>query len=780
MKTVYRWTWCSFCATLIFLMLVLPLPAKAVAGGGTFTGPVTMTLQFPGLEVKDNGDGTQGLTMEGYPSRQEPGLPKLPSRVMSIAVPPGTIASSVRIVGQQWQQMPGAYKVAWGQPPLSNQSGDQPLKMQANEEVYSSDAAYPDQASILEGNGDMRAISIAEVRINPVRYYPQSERLEVCTSMTLSIDTATRTMPSPQELAASPFDQSVVAAVDNADQARPWYEQSSGLGAQSLTAPASANLADYMIITTAALAPSVEPFKLYKQSSGMSVQVVTTEWIAANGTGVDLAEKIRNFLKDNYVAMGIDYVLLVGTTASIPMRTCYVETFNLLAPATPNNIPTDYYYSDLSGNWDLNGDGVYGQPGIDDQAGGVDYFPEVYVGRIPSDNATEVGAICQKIVNFSQDSGAWKHKALLLGAVINYFLEYPGILPAYGSAFMEKMKNEVLQPLGFSSTTMYEKGGLAPDGTACTMPLTRENALAELAKGYGILEVDCHGNYSAMGRKVWAVDNGDGVPQAGEMIWPNLLTMQDIAALSNLNLGVVFSCACDNAQPTSSGNLMSTFLQKGAAATIGSTALAYYVAGWSNELMGGGESLVYMLSKNMLMDGLSVGKALRAADVWCRNYCDWTGGVNRANLYDFNLYGDPSMQFEAAGALAISSVSPVSAWNTWPITLSVTGTNFQQGATLTLHMEGQVDRAAMNVVVDSVHHLSCTLDISGAATGKWDVIVKNPDGQQAVLSAGFEVTALCGAGAGNALLMFGLSLGLLSYFCGSVGRRSRLRNKVWI
>jgi len=769
MKSVYRWTWCLLCVTLIFFMLILPSPGRAVAADGGYKGPVTLSLQFPGLEVKDNADGTQGLSMEGYPNRQEPGLPMLPSRAMAIAFPPGTIASSVQIVGQQWQQIPGAYKIAWGQPPVSDQSSDQPPKMKANQEVYSSDSAYPDAATILEGNGAMRAISIAEIQINPVRYYPQSGRLEACTSMTVSIDAATGTVPSPQELAASPFDESVVAAIDNADQARPWYEQSSGLGAQSLAA--SADVADYVIITTAALAPAVEPLKLYKESSGMSVQVVTTEWITANCAGVDLAEKIRNLLRDNYVAMGIDYVLLVGTDASIPMRTCYVETFNLLGPPTPNSIPTDYYYSDLSGSWDLNGDGVYGQPGIDDQAGGVDYFPEVYVGRIPSDNATEVGAICQNIVKFSQDSGAWKRNALLLGAVANYFLEYPGILPAYGSTFMEKVKNEILQPLAFTSTTMYEKEGISPDATPCTLPLNHDNAIAELKKGYGILNVDCHGNYTSMARKVWALENGDGIPQAGEMTWPTLLSMQDLTALNALQLGVIFSCACDNAEPISTGCLMSSFLQKGAAAAVGSTSLSYYIAGWANELMGGAESLGCLFWKNMLMDGLSIGKALRAADVWCRNWCDWIGGANRANLYDFNLYGDPSMQFESQQNLAISGVNPASAWNTWPITLSVTGANFQQGAMVSLHMEGQADRAATNVAVDSANHLSCTLDISGAATGKGDVIVKNPDGQQAVLSAGFEVTALCGAGAGNALLIFGLSLGILAG--GSVLRRRR-------
>ena len=75
-----------------------------------------------------------------------------------------------------------------------------------------------------------------------------------------------------------------------------------------------------MIITTEELMPAVDPLKDYKETQGLSVLVKSTEWIDSNCTGVDLGEKIRNFLKDNYASMGIDYVLLVGTYWKVPMR----------------------------------------------------------------------------------------------------------------------------------------------------------------------------------------------------------------------------------------------------------------------------------------------------------------------------------------------------------------------------------------------------------------------------------------------------------------------------
>jgi len=45
--------------------------------------------------------------------------------------------------------------------------------------------------------------------------------------------------------------------------------------------------------------------------------------------------------------------------------------------------PSDYYYADLTGNWDLDGDGYYGEWDHDFGSGGVDRNWDVLVGRVP-------------------------------------------------------------------------------------------------------------------------------------------------------------------------------------------------------------------------------------------------------------------------------------------------------------------------------------------------------------------------------------------------------------
>ncbi len=763
-----------YLAALVLFLLICSGPGGAAIGGDTgYPESLDLSLSFPGLGVADNGNGTHALNMEGYPAAREIGLPALPSRTLNMALPPGTVAVGAVMVASEWYEIPGSYNIEWGQQPLTSEplpGEEPPLPTPADEDVYSSAAVFPAEPVVLAGSGRMRGISIAEVRVTPVRYYPASGTIEVCSSMSIRVDTAFDAMPTAEELASQPFDESVEEIVYNFEQARTWYEGNLRAESLAITASGTGDVADYMVIASEALATAVEPLTDFKQSQGLSVQVVTTEWLAANVSGVDLPERIRNYLADNYVSLGIDYVLLAGSHYTVPMRLCYVPT-----PNHPSaSVYTDYYYSDLSGDWDLDDNGRYGELFVDDQPGGVDFFPEVYVGRIPTDDAAEMATICTKIADFQVDSGEWKRRALLLGAVNGFLLEAPNILPTYGSPLSEKIKTDLLDPLAYGSTTMYEEDGLAPDPVPCDMPLTEENVLAAWPEGYGIVNITAHGSSNAVYRKVWEYDNWNGIPESSEIDWRRFLDSYDNAALDDSRPSIVFSCACDNAQPTYSNNLMTALLRNGASATIGATHTSYYIAGWQSEYWGGNCSMSYMFWKYLLQDDYRVGKALRMCDLWMENTCGWLGNYNRANLYIFNLYGDPAMKLEAEGSPTVSGIDPASAWNMGLLNTVVAGSNFLDGARVMLRMEGQGDIEATNVSVESSTRISATFDIAGVQAGRWDVVVRNPDGQEGVLEEGFEAS-VCGAGGGTGLLMLGISLGVLSLFGsgGLIGRRRR-------
>jgi hypothetical protein len=128
---------------------------------------------------------------------------------------------------------------------------------------------------------------------------------------------------------------------------------------------------DYVIITTNDIEANSQELPFFikmKENDGHSVKVVTEDEF--NGlTGQypnDRADKIRQWLKNNYATMGIDYVLLIGDpdpdsfkeggdyVGDIPMKMCYPRYFRI-----GDGAPTDLYYSDLTSDWDLDNDGYY-------------------------------------------------------------------------------------------------------------------------------------------------------------------------------------------------------------------------------------------------------------------------------------------------------------------------------------------------------------------------------------------------------------------------------------
>ncbi len=96
--------------------------------------------------------------------------------------------------------------------------------------------------------------------------------------------------------------------------------------------------------------------------------------------------------------------------------------------------------------------------------------------------------------------------------------------------------------------------------------------------------------------------------------------------------------------------------------------------------------------------------------------------------------GDP------APAPTVTSIAPDEGENTGSVAVSVAGSGFQSGATLRLRRAGQADIVATGVTV-SAAEISGTLDLTGRATGSWNVVVTNPDAQSGTLPGGFTVTA---------------------------------------
>jgi len=405
---------------------------------------------------------------------------------------------------------------------------------------------------------------------------------------------------------------------------------------------------DYVIITDDSMQDKLSNFKSWKESLGFSVKVETISFISDNYHGVDLAEQIRNCLIENYLDWNIRYVLFVGSRNTIPMRICI--PFSEFSDDQFLQCPSDYYYADLTGDWDSDNDGFFGEYQEDD----MDFYPEVIVGRIPCDDSNEIENILQRIINYESDNSDWKKNVLLAGAVIFYKnMEASGYTweRSDGATLMEECRLDIFEPNGYSCTRMYEEEGLRPSIYEYDIPLAKENVLIEWTKNYGIVDMLGHASNTKITRLVWTEDDGDNIPEyPGELDYTTFLSIGDSDDLTLEKPPIVYTSGC--AQFFSSYNMGRKFIEDGAAvAFIGTTQGSWYGESlkWDNENDGGTYSLNYYFFDNLMKNKQSCGNSLYSSKIfYYENF--WYNGLDKNwifrsydNMYSLTLYGDPSL-----------------------------------------------------------------------------------------------------------------------------------------
>ncbi|MHC1625152.1 MAG: C25 family cysteine peptidase [Methermicoccaceae archaeon] len=605
-------TWGGVVYLLVIIMFLLPANTVQNRASTEKTGFIEVKLEAGNYTIKQT-EAYSKITMDGFNHILTPGCPMLPSKTYLVGLPPGAEVTSVDLVKSLHQIIPGNHRVMLA-PPLMDEKGNQKTRVFKD--------PYPSSTYDYLGTGQIRKYRFARIRFFPITYFSATGKLILHESITLKIGYRVTEKVSNQILADTVMDEFASKNIVNHPYIVPLYKPKTS---------SSLNIStyDYVIITKNSLKDAVKPLVNWKKSLGYNVKIVT------NYTN---PEEIRSFLKNKYVEWGIKYVLIVGSTHIIPMRRCYPK------PNDPDKAtPTDYYYADLTGYWNSDYDDYYGERGEDD----VDFYPEVYVGRIPLDDPLTVKNVCQKIVEFESQPWEWKKKALLLGAIINYENEDGEEQPETdGANGMEECRNDIFIPNGYICTTMYEKNGLKPSQHNCDYPLTHENVLTEWKKGYGIVNWWAHGTLRASSRKVWENDDGDSVPERDEISWPKFIESRDVSDINDEKPSVVFSCSCDTAWPEEEGSLGNSLMKTGAVAFIGAARTSWSTVGWEDETDGGNMAINYFFFRNLLTHHQGVGEALYNSKINYFTSFNWWGWMIYQDMYGFNLYGEPSMVLE--------------------------------------------------------------------------------------------------------------------------------------
>ncbi len=300
-------------------------------------GTITVTIPVGSYQVIKEQQGYE-VTIDNFGRLLIPGKPNLPSKIFSIAIPPGAEVQGVTFESGDGILLSGEYKIApnvlsrvIGPVDSSMTTRDQQQYEQNYKSVYGQDNPYPQSIGEVVGTGGYRKYNLVDVRITPIIYYPLSGKLLYHPDITVTVQYTIPQGFSSEDIMIDNLpraEQTAKEIILNYDQAKNWYTEK----------PVNREQYDYVIITTDALTSSVTSLADWESAKGHSVNVVTTEWIASNYAGYDLSAKMRAFLLDKYASenWGILDVCLIGDVDDVPMRTTWQEP------------ETDYYYAELS------------------------------------------------------------------------------------------------------------------------------------------------------------------------------------------------------------------------------------------------------------------------------------------------------------------------------------------------------------------------------------------------------------------------------------------------
>ncbi|MCF8406008.1 MAG: T9SS type A sorting domain-containing protein [Bacteroidales bacterium] len=400
----------------------------------SFAGIVEQEYYFDNPTIKQSGDyqliGFDGLMLTGIT-----GEPTLPYQAVKLLLPPGEMAVSMEIIRENEVNLQGVYEVYPMQSsrPLSDES---PFIFQKKIQLYNQNITYPSDPKGQLTTSYLNGHSIAMSSFTPLLYEPLTGQVSYYSKVKVIITTVPD--PHAEEVIEN------LSSSESASKRIANFIQNPALLKQYPSLEKSGDEYEFLIITPQQFQSNFDGLVTAYVHMGMKTEIVTKEEINSNGTGQDLAEKIRNYIIQEYQDNGIEYVLLGGDVEHIPYRGfyCYVQSGS---GYEDDDIPADMYYSALDGTWNDDNDNLWGEIGEDD------LLPEIAVGRFSFSNLSELNNMLNKTIMYQTNP--------VLGELTNALLAgewlYSNPL-TYGSDYLELL-------IGYQNENGYETWGIPED-----------------------------------------------------------------------------------------------------------------------------------------------------------------------------------------------------------------------------------------------------------------------------------------------------------------------------
>ncbi len=547
-----------------------------------FSGVLTREFSFNKSDVEVvKLDGYDLIMLPGQYNISERGAPILPVVSQYFVIPPDAEVTHAELVDFEVEELPGKYLPYPGQQvrPVSTERTIDFVN--PDPQVYLSSAPYPAEIYNIIPSGCLAGFRIAGLNVYPLQYTGVTKHLVFYKYLKINIY-YTENKYEPVKLAKSQIDlftTEVKNLVANPEMAEMFSPQIQDLRADEV---------DYLIITSPSLKTNWNALVNWKTKKGIKTAVIGTDSIYAQYSGRDNQEKIRNCIKDYWQNRGLKYVLLGGDDMIVPDR----KTRLVIEESTiTGSIPTDMYYADLQWSWDGNNNNCFGE--ITDT---VDLFFDLYVGRAPVDNATNINTFINKDTIFEKHPDTTYLQKLLLPSEM-LFTPYHG-----------RVINNIIYNY-YPGT--WRRSKLEDPGT---------NAVRDsLNIGYQFCHVADHGSYNSM----------------------SVLSMSQIPTLTNgIKLNVMNGINCDCGSFDGKDCIAESLVNYPSGGCIATILNSRYGLGYPPAL-GPSEQLDLELFKNLIGGDNEIGIALARAKNNLRNLA-MSQAPTRWCVYELTLFGDPN------------------------------------------------------------------------------------------------------------------------------------------
>ena len=410
--------------------------APVVSASASSDGTQTLVYRFATPQVSVAADGVADIALPGVENAGLPGQPLMPCMAVRIAIPQGRTAKGARVV--PGESVTVASGVTLRHAEREFRPGTPFLPTPRDAAIYASADPFPASLASEGSTSWKNGVAFYEFNLCPVVYVPATGVISAYReiSVTLTLAPVRLRAGAPVDTDHVPFisaerARDVGELVDNpaviADYEAPSTSRLKAAPRPAVSAvsptmfvpPAlpcsSAESYYHVIITGESLTNAFQSLVLYRRQGGFISTMVTVEDIMRTyGHGGDKPAAIREFIKDAYNTWGVEYVVLGGDTTIIPARGLHCES----GQGDVDEIPSDLYYQCLDGDFDGNGNGIYGEPDDGVNGADVDLSAEVKIGRVSVETEEEFQNWFYKMCKYDEDcasSAPYTRAALFVG-----------------------------------------------------------------------------------------------------------------------------------------------------------------------------------------------------------------------------------------------------------------------------------------------------------------------------------------------------------------------------